>query len=155
MTPWPPESTTETHFPALQHLNSFLTTRPCAEATEELSSFSSLRCNKTCNPSFTSCLYSSSVYMLPVWAKGLPSQPSGCTESFNSLLICSAHCDTNMGLRFIGVHSHKPVLDWKLDLLFTIILHCTVFESSLLHNLVPWCSFLVVPSGRNLIFSVS
>lgn len=86
-----------------KQLNSYLTTRPCAGAIEELSSIS-LRCNKTWNPSLTSCLHSSSVCMLPVYPKGLPSQPPGSTKSLNSLLICSAHSDTNMGLRFIGVH---------------------------------------------------
>lgn len=60
-----PKSTADTVFPALQRLNNFLTTHPCAGATEELE-FSLFLCSKSCNPSPTSCLHSSSVYMLPV-----------------------------------------------------------------------------------------
>lgn len=61
--------------------------------------------NRICNPSFTSCLCRGSVFMLPVWAEGLLSGPSGGTESFSNLLICSAHCDTNTSSRFSGVRT--------------------------------------------------
>lgn len=61
------QSTINTIFSAL--LNFFLITRPCAEAVEELSSFSSFCYSKTCNPSPTFCLCRGSVYMLPVYAR--------------------------------------------------------------------------------------